>query len=131
MAGDALRARRKRQGMVYRSSGFLFLFSSSFSIHRSSFSLFIVQHLTKMEIYFRITSYALVATAFLALALTGQLDAVSVVLYAAAVCISFVRDRRATVINDQSVEALPRPRWRTWAWRGLGLLYVPFLFFDA
>jgi hypothetical protein len=84
-----------------------------------------------METYFRITSYALVATAFLALALTGQLDAVSVVLYAGAVCVSFVRDRRAKIIDDQSVEVLPRPRWRTWAWRGLAALYVPFLFFDA
>ena len=84
-----------------------------------------------MEIYFRITSYALVATAFLALALTGQLDAISVVLYAVAIGVSFVRDRRAKIIDEQSLETLPRSRWRTWAWRGLVALYVPFLFFDA
>ena len=84
-----------------------------------------------MEIYFRITSYALVATAFLALALTGQLDAVSIVLYAAAIGVSFVRDRRAKHHDDQSLESLPRPRWQQWAWRGLVALYVPFLFFDA
>jgi protein-glutamine gamma-glutamyltransferase len=84
-----------------------------------------------METYFRITSYALVATAFLALALTGQLDAVSVVLYAGAVGISFVRDRQRKAIDEQSIEALPGSRWRIWAWRGLVALYVPFLFFDA
>jgi protein-glutamine gamma-glutamyltransferase len=84
-----------------------------------------------MEIYFRITSYALVATAFLALALTGQLDAVSVVLYAGAIIISFVRDRRARTVEGHDLEAAPGARWRVWAWRGLVALYVPFLFFDA
>jgi transposase len=84
-----------------------------------------------METYFRITSYALVATAFLALAMTGQLDAVSVVLYAAAIGVSFVRDRHAKAVDEQSPETSPRLRWRMWAWRGLVALYVPFLFFDA
>ncbi|HKP14185.1 MAG TPA: DUF3488 and transglutaminase-like domain-containing protein [Blastocatellia bacterium] len=84
-----------------------------------------------MEVYFRITSYALVATAFLALALTGQLDAVSVVLYAATIGVSFVRDRRARAVDEPSAEPSPGARWRAWAWRGLVTLYIPFLFFDA
>jgi protein-glutamine gamma-glutamyltransferase len=83
-----------------------------------------------MEVYFRITSYALVATAFLALALTGQLDAISVVLYAGAVAVSFVRDRRARAV-DEPDEAAPVARWRAWAWRGMVAVYIPFLFFDA
>src|SRR5689334_17093495 len=83
-----------------------------------------------MEYYFRITSYALVATAFLALALTGQLDAVSVVLYAVVIIISFVRDRRRPV-DEPDDEAAPGTRLRTWAWRGLVALYVLFMFFDA
>src|SRR5690349_12766791 len=84
-----------------------------------------------MEYYFRITSYALVATAFLALALTGQLDAVSVVLYAAAIIISFVRDRRRRPVDEQADEAAPGTRLHAWAWRGLVALYVLFMFFDA
>ncbi|HJQ27292.1 MAG TPA: DUF3488 and transglutaminase-like domain-containing protein [Blastocatellia bacterium] len=82
-----------------------------------------------MEVYFRINSYALVATAFLALALTGQLDAVSMLLFAAALVASFVRDRRRRTDDDREAAALPR--WRMWAWRGLVVLYLPFLFFDA
>jgi protein-glutamine gamma-glutamyltransferase len=84
-----------------------------------------------METYFRITSYALVSTAFLALALTGQLDAISTVLYTGAIALSLVRDRRTRAVDEQSPEALPRGRWRLWAWRGLVVLYLPFLFFDA
>src|ERR1700754_1121623 len=84
-----------------------------------------------METYFRITSYALVATACLALALTGQLDAVSIALYAGAIGVSFIRDSRAKASDDQGIAALPRARWRAWGWRAIGALYVPFLFFDA
>src|SRR5207253_8719254 len=84
-----------------------------------------------MEVYFRITSYALVTTAFLALALTGQLDIVSVVLYAAAIVASFIRDRRARPLDEQSLEVAPKARWRAWVWRGLVALYIPFMFFDA
>ncbi|MFL6277490.1 MAG: DUF3488 and DUF4129 domain-containing transglutaminase family protein [Blastocatellia bacterium] len=82
-----------------------------------------------METYFRITSYALVATAFLALALTGQLDAASMVLYAATIGASFVRDHRRRNDDDDQTAALSR--WRMWAWRGLVALYLPFLFIDA
>jgi transglutaminase-like putative cysteine protease len=84
-----------------------------------------------MEYYFRITSYALVATAFLALALTGQLDVVSVVLYAAVIITSFVRDRRRQPVDEPDAEAAPGRRLRAWAWRGLVALYVLFMFFDA
>src|SRR5690242_1300575 len=84
-----------------------------------------------MEFYFRITSYALVATAFLALALTGQLDVVSVVLYAATIVTSYVRDHRARIVDESSGERISASRWRTWGWRGLVALYIPFMFFDA
>jgi hypothetical protein len=84
-----------------------------------------------MEVYFRITSYALVATAFLALALTGQLDMVSVVLYAAVIVTSYVRDRRARIGDEQGGEKRSASRWRRWGARGLVALYIPFMFFDA
>lgn len=74
-----------------------------------------------MEGYFRTTSYALVATAFLAIALTGELDAVSLALYAVAVVVCFYRDATgATAL---------RPR--EWMWRALSIGYVPFVFVDA
>ena len=47
-----------------------------------------------MEAYFRTTSYALVATAFLAMALTGELDVISLAAYAIALVICFYRDTR-------------------------------------
>ncbi|MFY9608588.1 MAG: DUF3488 and transglutaminase-like domain-containing protein [Blastocatellia bacterium] len=74
-----------------------------------------------MDTYFRTTSYALVATAFLALALTGEVDAVSIALYSVGLIICFYRDaRRAT-----------RLRLREWMWRTLAIAYVPFVFVDA
>lgn len=84
-----------------------------------------------MQIYFRITSYALVTVAFLALALTGQLDAVSMVLYAGAICLSFVRDSRARAGDEVPVTVARPTKWRVWAGRGAVALYVPFLFLDA
>ncbi|MEK6303479.1 MAG: DUF3488 and transglutaminase-like domain-containing protein [Acidobacteriota bacterium] len=74
-----------------------------------------------MEAYFRTTSYALVATAFLAMVLTRELDAVSVVLYSAALLFCFYRDTHGAT----------RLRLREWMWRGLSIAYVPFVFFDA
>ena len=74
-----------------------------------------------MEVYFRTTSYALVATAFLALALTGELDALSVGLYSVALIFCFYRDARGAT----------RLRLREWMWRALSIAYVPFVFFDA
>jgi hypothetical protein len=74
-----------------------------------------------MEAYFRTTSYALVATAFLAMALTGELDAISLAAYAVALVICFYRDTRG----------VKRLRLREWMWRALSVAYVPFVFLDA
>jgi len=74
-----------------------------------------------MEGYFRTTSYALVTTAFVAIALTGTLDGISIVLYALSVVICFYRDSRG----------VKRLRMREWMWRALSIAYVPFVFVDA
>jgi hypothetical protein len=74
-----------------------------------------------MDSYFRTTSYALVVTAFLAIALTGELDGVSIALYAAAVSVCYYRDARGA----------ERFRLREWMWRALSIGYVPFIFVDA
>ncbi|HWN97864.1 MAG TPA: DUF3488 and transglutaminase-like domain-containing protein [Blastocatellia bacterium] len=74
-----------------------------------------------MDTYFRTTSYALVATAFIALALTRELDAISIVLYSAALAFCFYRDARQAT----------RLRLREWMWRALSIAYVPFVFVDA
>src|SRR5262245_633253 len=74
-----------------------------------------------MESYFRTTSYALVTTAFLAMALTGTLDAVSIILYSVAVVVCLYRDTRGT----------HRLRLREWMWRPPSIAYVPFIFIDA
>lgn len=74
-----------------------------------------------MEAYFRTTSYALVATAFLAIALTGELDGLSIGLYTIAISVCFYRDAR----GDN------RLRLREWMWRALSVGYVPFVFVDA
>jgi protein-glutamine gamma-glutamyltransferase len=73
------------------------------------------------DAHFRMTSYALVATAFLALALTGELYAVSIILYAIAFGVSFYRDAREVT----------RFSLREWMWRALAVAYLPFFFFDA
>ena len=74
-----------------------------------------------MDTYFRTTSYALVATAFIALALTRELDAVSIALYSAALIFCFYRDAREAT----------RLRLREWMWRAVSIAYVPFVFLDA
>ncbi len=79
-----------------------------------------------MDTYFRTTSYALVITAFLALALTGELDWISIALYSAAVVASLYRDMR-----KNEARGMKRSRWRTWLWRAAAFAYVPFLFVDA
>jgi hypothetical protein len=71
--------------------------------------------------HFRMTSYALVATAFLALALTGELYAASIILYAVAFGASFYRDARGVT----------RFSPKEWVWRALSVAYLPFFFFDA
>ena len=74
-----------------------------------------------MEAYFRTTSYALVTTAFLAIALTGSLDGISIALYSIAVAVCFYRDSRGA----------QRLRLREWMWRALSIAYVPFVFVDG
>lgn len=74
-----------------------------------------------MESYFRTTSYALVVTAFIAMALTGELDGASIALYSIAVVLCFYRDARGA----------ERLRLREWMWRALSIAYVPFVFIDA
>lgn len=74
-----------------------------------------------MEAYFRTTSYALVATAFLAIALTGELDLISLAAYSIALVVCFYRDTRG----------VKRLRLREWMWRALSVAYVPFVFVDA
>jgi transglutaminase-like putative cysteine protease len=73
------------------------------------------------DTYFRTTSYALVGTAFLALSLTGELDAVSILLYGTVFCFAFFADTKGWM----------RLRLREWMWRVLALVYVPFLFLDG
>ena len=74
-----------------------------------------------MEAYFRTTSYALVATAFLAIAFTGELELISLGAYSIAIIICFYRD----------IRGVKRLRLREWMWRALSIGYVPFVFVDA
>ena len=73
------------------------------------------------DTYFRITSYALIATAFAALSLTGALDLISILLYTTALFLSFRADSKQWT----------RLRLREWMWRLLALAYVPFVFIDG
>ncbi|HEX5732001.1 MAG TPA: DUF3488 and transglutaminase-like domain-containing protein [Blastocatellia bacterium] len=73
------------------------------------------------DAHFRLTSYALVATAFAALALTGELYAVSIFLYAVAFGVSFYRDARGAAGFEL----------KDWVWRAIAVAYLPFFFFDA
>ncbi|MCI0485460.1 MAG: DUF3488 and transglutaminase-like domain-containing protein [Blastocatellia bacterium] len=71
--------------------------------------------------YYKFTSYALVATSFAAMALTGELDGISVVVYPVILGLCFYRDARG---------AARRPI-RAWVWRSLALAYIPFFFLDV
>jgi hypothetical protein len=71
--------------------------------------------------YFRVTSYGLIAAAVAAMAVTGQLDIGSIVLYVLAFCWSAYADFRG----------FNRLRMREWMWRLLTILYIPFVFIDA
>ncbi|HWX42513.1 MAG TPA: DUF3488 and transglutaminase-like domain-containing protein [Blastocatellia bacterium] len=73
------------------------------------------------DAYFRLTSYGLVTTAFAALAVTGELDAISILLYGVALSASLYADLRGVT----------RYRLREWMWRVLAIAYVPFVFVDA
>jgi protein-glutamine gamma-glutamyltransferase len=84
----------------------------------------------QMDTYFRITSYALVATAFLALAFTGELDAISIGLMTIAIAASYWRDLKRSKPSSEARGA-KRAWWRVWLWRAAGAAYVPFLIVDA
>src|ERR1051325_6798456 len=88
-----------------------------------------------MDTYFRITSYALVTMAFLALALTGELEAWSIALFVLAVGTSIYREVRLRNSSRAGVDVLlrgaRRARARRWLWRTVIVLYIPFLFADA
>ena len=73
------------------------------------------------ETYFRITSYGLVLAAAAALAVTGEVDAVSLVVYALAASLSAYVDFRG----------YKRFHVREWMWRLATILYIPFVFVDA
>ncbi|HXG68852.1 MAG TPA: DUF3488 and transglutaminase-like domain-containing protein [Blastocatellia bacterium] len=77
--------------------------------------------MTGMDKYFRITSYALIGTAFAALVLTGKLDWVSTLLYPVAFGVSYYADARR----------FTRLRLREWMWLTLATLYIPFSLIDA
>src|SRR5215212_8379387 len=71
--------------------------------------------------YFRLISYGFIASAFSALALTGELYAIPAVLYTLALAVCFYADARGTT----------RFRLREWMWRLLTALYIPFMVIDA
>jgi transglutaminase-like putative cysteine protease len=75
----------------------------------------------KFDTYFRLTSYALIASAFLAMAMTGEVDALSVLLYSAAFLAAFYLDSKQ----------VKKWRPREWAWRLLTAFYVPFMLVDS
>src|SRR5262245_3985672 len=75
----------------------------------------------KFDSYFRLTSYALIGSAFAALALTGEVDGLSILLYPVAFVGAFVADARG----------MSRWRLREWMWRVLVALYIPFMISDA
>jgi protein-glutamine gamma-glutamyltransferase len=71
--------------------------------------------------YFKLISYGFIASAFSALALTGELYAIPAVLYTMALVACFYADARGTT----------RFRLREWMWRLLTALYIPFMVIDA
>lgn len=73
------------------------------------------------DAYFRFVSYGFVGTAFVALALTREIDVVSIALYSAAMAASFYADIKET----------KRFRLREWMWRTMAAGYVPFFFIDS
>jgi protein-glutamine gamma-glutamyltransferase len=71
--------------------------------------------------YFRVISYGFIASAFSALALTGELFAIPTILYGLALVFSFYADSKGAT----------RFRLREWMWRLLTALYIPFMIIDA
>ncbi len=75
----------------------------------------------KFDTYFRMTSYALIASAFLAMAMTGEVDALSVILYSSAFAGAFYLDAKG----------VKKWRPREWVWRLLTALYIPLMLADS
>jgi hypothetical protein len=73
------------------------------------------------DTYFRFTSYAFIASAFAAMALTGELYAIPTLLYVLAFALCFYADTKGVT----------RFRLREWMWRLLTALYIPFMIIDA
>src|SRR5215471_14151957 len=73
------------------------------------------------DTYFVVTSYGLVAAGFAALALTGEVDTLSLSLYGLALAASIYID----------VRGYKRLRPQEWLWRTLTIAYIPFVFVDA
>src|SRR5215471_10480105 len=73
------------------------------------------------DTYFVVTSYGLVAAGFAALALTGEVDTLSLSLYGLALAASIYID----------VRGFKRLRPQEWLWRTLTIAYIPFVFVDA
>src|SRR5215469_15224500 len=73
------------------------------------------------DTYFVVTSYGLVAAGFAALALTGEVDGLSLSLYGIALAASIYID----------VRGFKRLRPQEWLWRTLTIGYIPFVFLDA
>ncbi|HEY6332539.1 MAG TPA: DUF3488 and transglutaminase-like domain-containing protein [Blastocatellia bacterium] len=71
--------------------------------------------------YFRITSYCFIAAATGALAVTGELDWISLTAYTCALGLSAYMD----------FLGYRRFRLREWMWRLVTVLYIPFVFIDA
>jgi protein-glutamine gamma-glutamyltransferase len=71
--------------------------------------------------YFRLISYGFIASAFVALGLTGELYAIPLALYSLALVLSFYADSKGA----------KRFRLREWMWRLLTALYIPFMIVDA
>ncbi len=74
-----------------------------------------------MESYFRTISYALIGAAFVGLALTGEVDAPSLSLYALLFAVSYYAD----------VRNLTRWRPSEVLWRVIAILYIPLFAADA
>src|SRR5262245_1395439 len=75
----------------------------------------------KFDTYFRTTSYALIASAFIALVMTGEVDGLSVILYSGAFLTAFYLDTKD----------VKKWRPREWAWRLLTALYIPFMLLES
>ncbi len=96
--------------------GLLLLFVFHYSLFTIHYSLFM-----NFDNYFRLISYGFIGSAFSALALTGELYAIPIVLYTVSFAICLYADTKGAM----------RFRLREWMWRLLTALYIPFMIIDA